>query len=314
VEKGQKGFPIEYWSEQPFYQRRDIAVSHAGRPVNVLLEDRDDALIQGQGSNSNRQRVRVNDLVVRHDSKVLTWREAHERLDRWVARVSTVFNVEQCNGLSLDPIEAPPKTTIDKVERAEQLMASMRADGLSYATDNRGAYYVPKLDTVYLPEPERFRSSEAYYGTALHEIGHATGAEERLNREGITGDHYLGSEAYAREELRAELFSVFMAAETGISHDVSQHRAYIQHWGKILKADKHEIFRAAAQAGTAVDYVLEKEQKLLKSRVQAAEVEKQEFPSHEPELSVTTQERSRIDVSSNRSPHTLHARNQALER
>ncbi len=147
----------------------------------------------------------------------------------------------------------------------------MRGDGLQFATDNRGAYYAPQRDTVYLPEREHFGSGEGYYGTALHEVGHATGAAKRLNREGITGEHRYGSETYAREELRAELFSVFMAAETGIPHDESQHRAYIQSWAKILKSDRHEIFRAASEAGKAVDYVLGKEQELAQSLGQTTE-------------------------------------------
>lgn len=317
VSKGQKGFPIEYWSDQPFYERRDVKVTHGGQRVAVLAEDREGILIQGEGPSGSRQKVRGVDLLVHHDSKTLTWREAHEELDRWIAKVSTVFNVEQCEGLTLEPIESPPRTNIQKIERAEQLMAGMRADGLSYALDNRGAYYVPKLDTVYLPEPERFRSSEAYYGTALHEIGHATGAEERLNREGIVGDYRFGSEQYAREELRAELFSVFMAAETGIPHDESQHRAYIQHWGKLLKSDKHEIFRAAAQASAAIEYVLEREQELVKRCDRTAEVQSPEAnsPELEPGRSgPTAEEAPTAEIPRARGPRLGRGRRQSLER
>jgi Antirestriction protein len=79
----------------------------------------------------------------------------------------------------------------------------------------------------------------------LHEIGHATGAAHRLNREGITGGHRFGSEGYAKEELRAEMFSLFAAAQTGIPYDPERHAAYVQDWAKALKNDKNEIFRAA---------------------------------------------------------------------
>ncbi|MDE2344619.1 MAG: hypothetical protein KGL63_14735, partial [Betaproteobacteria bacterium] len=37
---------------------------------------------------------------------------------------------------------------------------------------------------------------------------------------------------------------------------------YVQSWAKVLKQDKNEIFRAAAEAGKAVDYVLAKERDL----------------------------------------------------
>jgi hypothetical protein len=56
--------------------------------------------------------------------------------------------------------------------------------------------------------------------------------------------------------LRAELASVFIAAETGIPHDPTSHAAYASSWIQALKADKNEIFRAAHDASAAADYIL----------------------------------------------------------
>jgi len=279
VNRGEKGYPIEYWGEQPFYERRDVGITYFRDRVNVLTEDRQGVVIRGADAGARSRRVSAEDLAVWHEDRQLSWQEAHESLDRWVAKISTVFNVAQTVGLTLDPVDPKPLTSIPTVERAERLLASMRRDGVQFETDNRSAYYIPPRDTVYLPERNRFDSAEGYYGTALHEIGHATGAAKRLGRDGITGNHRFGTEPYAREELRAELFSVFMAAETGIPHDESQHRAYIQSWAKILKSDRHEIFRAASEAGKAVDYVLGKEQELAQSLQQTAE--RQPEPSRE---------------------------------
>ena len=141
----------------------------------------------------------------------------------------------------------------------------MQKDGVAFK-QHAEAFYSPARDEIYLPPRESFKSQEGYYGTALHEIGHATGAAQRLNRDGISGGHKFGSEGYAKEELRAELFSVFMAAETGIPHDEEQHKAYIQSWAKVLKEDKNEIFRATSEASKAVDYVLDKERSLEMTR------------------------------------------------
>jgi antirestriction protein ArdC len=279
VNRGEKGYPIEYWGDQPFYERRDVGISHFGDRVNVLAEDRQGIVVRAMDAGARPRRVSAEDLSVWHENQKISWKEAHESLDRWVARISTVFNVAQTAGLTLDPVDPKPLISIPTVERAERLLASMRQDGLQFETDNRSAYYVPPRDTVYLPERNRFDSSEGYYGTALHEIGHATGAAKRLGRDGITGNHRYGTEPYAREELRAELFSVFMAAETGIPHDEGQHRAYIRSWAKILKSDRHEIFRAASEAGKAVDYVLNKEQELTHALQLTAE--RQPEPSRE---------------------------------
>ena len=75
--------------------------------------------------------------------------------------------------------------------------------------------------------------------------------------------------------MRAELASAFLSAETGIagrdgtsrpgtveSAIENQHKAYLQSWAKVLKADKNEFFRAAKEAGTAADYVLARERDL----------------------------------------------------
>jgi len=56
--------------------------------------------------------------------------------------------------------------------------------------------------------------------------------------------------------LRAELASLFLAAERGIPHDPAQHAAYVASWIEALQRDRHEIFRAAHDAAAAVDYLL----------------------------------------------------------
>lgn len=317
VNQGEKGYPIEYWSEQPFYERRDVEVSYFGDRVNVLKEDRHGIVIRGTDDWIRHPRtVGVENLKVRHDEHTLTWNEAHQTLDRLAAKVSTVFNVAQTHGLTLEPIESKTAAPLPTIERAESILAGMYRDGLQLQADNRGAYYVHARDTVYLPDRDRFATVEGYYGTALHEIGHATGAAKRLNREGITGGHRYGTPTYAREELRAELFSVFIAAETGIPHDEGQHRAYIQNWSQILRADKHEIFRAASEAGKAIDYVLQKEQELTRAPEQTIEHRPEAQPSLEPPSDVTSAEPPPASVAADpkadrrRSP----SRRRALER
>jgi antirestriction protein ArdC len=99
------------------------------------------------------------------------------------------------------------------------------------------------------------KARQAYAGTLLHELGHATGGENRLNRPLGEG---FGTSEYAREELVAELCSAFASAETGVPFDDKNHAAYIGSWLEVLKADKHAVFAAAKDASKAVDYLLEK--------------------------------------------------------
>jgi hypothetical protein len=91
----------------------------------------------------------------------------------------------------------------------------------------------------------------------------------RLNRATLADTYRFGDVNYAREELRAELASVFLAAERGIPHDPASHAAYVGSWIKALREDKNEIFRAAHDASGAADYLLALERD--KTRAEALE-------------------------------------------
>jgi hypothetical protein len=83
-----------------------------------------------------------------------------------------------------------------------------------------------------------------------------SGHPSRLDRPTLNESYRFGDISYAKEELRAELASVFLAAERGIPHDPEQHAAYASSWINVLKQDKNEIFRAAHDASRAADFLL----------------------------------------------------------
>lgn len=45
------------------------------------------------------------------------------------------------------------------------------------------AYYSPIKDNIVLPEKKQFADAGSYYAVTLHELGHWTGHESRLNRQ-----------------------------------------------------------------------------------------------------------------------------------
>ena len=70
------------------------------------------------------------------------------------------------------------------------------------------------------------------------------------------GSKKWGDEAYAMEELVAELGSAFLSADLGITPEVREdHAAYLGSWLKVLKQDKRAIFSAAAHAQRAAEYL-----------------------------------------------------------
>lgn len=117
----------------------------------------------------------------------------------------------------------------------------------------RIAAYSITEDRIYMPERSSFISDAAYYKTMLHELAHWTGHPSRLAREfGTSRD----SEAYAREELRAEIASAMMAMRLGLPPALDDHAGYVEHYLKILRSDKKEIFRASRDAEKICKYVL----------------------------------------------------------
>ena len=112
-------------------------------------------------------------------------------------------------------------------------------------------------DRIELPDPERFASRQAYYRTAIHEVGHWTGHPSRLNRPTLAGGLAggLGSREYAREELRAEIHSYLTGCRLGLGHDPSRHAGFAAEWAKALREDPREIYQAAYGAERISRYV-----------------------------------------------------------
>ncbi|GAN31447.1 zincin-like metallopeptidase domain-containing protein [Legionella pneumophila] len=168
-------------------------------------------------------------------------------LERPKVFYATVFHVSQIDNMP-ELVRTPPDWSV--IERAEVLLRQSNANIVHSEADR--AFYKLSTDTIHLPPKEQFKSAAQYYATALHELGHWSGHPSRLDRD---LGHPFGSEAYAREELRAEIASMLLGAELGIGHDPSQHTAYIKSWIRVLEDDPLEVFRAAADAEKIVSHL-----------------------------------------------------------
>lgn len=171
------------------------------------------------------------------------------RQARAFLRSYTVFNVEQVDGLPLPaapgPVEAP------KVDEAAQAFIDRTGATVRHGGDR--AFYAPGPDVVQVPHVRQFRDVPAYLGTLTHELVHWTGHADRLARQ--FGQRF-GDQAYAMEELVAELGAAFVCAGLNVSAEPRQdHAAYLAEWLAVLKADKRAVFTAAAQAQRAADYL-----------------------------------------------------------
>ena len=174
---------------------------------------------------------------------------------RLILRSSPVFNADQVEGLEPEgkPDQVSPVTA---VVAADAFVAKI---GATIVHGGSRAYYSPKLDRIHMPARDAFVGSdqssaaETYYSTLLHELTHWTGAPGRCDRD--LGQRF-GSEAYAMEELVAELGAAFLCADLGVSNEPrADHAHYLAPWLQVMKADKRAIFTAASKAAQAVSFL-----------------------------------------------------------
>lgn len=218
VRKGESGTKIALFTKWT----KDVAVDQHGNEVDVDVEEAAD----------------------RADLKVES-----RRLPLW--KTYTVFNVEQCEGVEpshkTDPV--PPG---ERHEGFEQFVARTGAD---VQTGSPEAAYSPNLDSIRVPDIEAFDKPASFYSTLAHELTHWTGHEKRLDRD-FSGR--FGDDAYAFEELIAELGGAFTTARFGIERgNFDKPAKYIAHWLEILRGDEYAVILASSKAKQAAQYLEE---------------------------------------------------------
>ena len=162
----------------------------------------------------------------------------------------TVFSVEQCDGLPDELIAPAPTAEVSSI--LPEVEALIRRSCADMRIGGDRAFYAPMLDYIQVPRPEAFFDPVNWHRTALHELGHWSGAPHRLARD-LTGQ--FGSAQYAREELVAEMCAAFTCASLDVTPTV-RHADYIGDWLQVLRDDDRAIVRAASAASKAADYLL----------------------------------------------------------
>ena len=165
-----------------------------------------------------------------------------------------VFNADEIDGLPgyYYARDVPP-TPLAVSQRQSAIDAFFAAIPAVVRHGGDQAYFNPGSDHIQLPRPGAFRSADAYASTRGHETVHWSGHRTRLDR---TFGKRFGDQAYAMEELVAELGAAMICGELGLPTAVhDSHASYIDHWLRILKADKSAIFVAATKAEQAVTFL-----------------------------------------------------------
>ena len=195
-------------------------------------------------------------------------------LERPMVNYFTIFNMEQIEG-NYPKFELPKLSHDEMLQVANDFIASSHCNIKETAQDR--AYYSPSEDHIVLPLRDSFKSTEDFLETTLHEMAHSTGKE--LGRKfGITPTEY------AREELVAELSSMFIKADLGLhfgGKHFENHSAYLESWAGMLKKDPNELYRASKEADKVAELLIERYKEFLKTKENITEKTEIELPKEE---------------------------------
>ena len=233
-------------------------------------DEEGNSLAKGKGASIEYYEMRDKETKKRFDRSVLdgmTASEQQEYMDKnvyWLRKFYRVFNCSLMDGV---PVKGKPQIDVnDRNDRAEAILDYWDKNEAKIIYGGSRAFYRTDTDEVHLPKRADFKSMQEFYSTALHEIGHSTGHESRLNRD-LSGR--FGSEDYAMEELRVEIASIFMEQDLEIEPcegRLQNNAAYIQSWKEEIKENPNALFTAITDADKIAKYVSGKEQEYRQTK------------------------------------------------
>ncbi|KUJ56420.1 zincin-like metallopeptidase domain-containing protein [Chryseobacterium aquaticum] len=161
----------------------------------------------------------------------------------------TVFNselIENKVDLKMDTIIEEEKQELDFRDQcnSEAFINSIITNGnliVRHILSNT-AYYKPASDIISMPEKKYFISENKYYSTLFHEIIHWTGHESRLKRD-LKG--HLDLKSYSFEELIAEMGSMLICLQFGITKEFINSVRYLKSWSVKNTTKREENIKKA---------------------------------------------------------------------
>ena len=236
--------PINWDSKKPYNGMNVLSLAYgmAGREKALTISQ---FLTYNQAKKAGGQvKTGAKGLSVCFFSMIDSKKVAGERFP--LMKTATVFGIEEVEGLA-------PRPSVMRELSSNQLGEKIIAMSGVKVVDNGAsipapAFYSPDENFVSCPIKSLFKTEEGFYSTMFHELIHATGHKDRLDRD---------KKDYAFEELVAEIGGAFLASYVGYEYS-TQHSVYIASWAKAMTDKKDTLFKACKLAQKAVDYLLEK--------------------------------------------------------
>lgn len=238
--------PMNYESKRPYTGVNRLLLALAGFEQPYFLTFNQIKKYKGRIKNGEKSNIVI---FIKNYEKEIMGPNGVEIETRFVMRYYRVFNIEQIEGVEFELDENRP---VNKIKACEDIINGYKNCPPIIEDLGKDPSYDPAKDEVYMPPRKNFKNEVEFYATLFHELIHSTGHETRLKRL-LTTDRT--NTEYAREELVAELGSVFLSQDFDLPIRLKNHAGYIQYWSKHLKDDPKLIVRAASKAEQAINYI-----------------------------------------------------------
>ena len=210
-------------------------------------------------------------LVTKTDELTGETIQVREKLDKPIANYFYVYNASQIDGI--EPLIQTELSPSDTLSIADDLIMSSECPVFEMKSESR-AYYSPTKDEIHLPSRHLFKDDISFLDVAVHEMGHSTGHETRMNRD---LKNSFGSKEYAIEELRAEFASYFVGADLNVNlnnEHLQDHTNYISSWKEVLKDEPKVLYKAINDADLISQHLIKNYNKCidLKKSLNSAEL------------------------------------------
>ncbi len=160
-------------------------------------------------------------------------------------KTAIVFNADLIEGLD------EPEIKGETCAAAEKFLSDWSQGEVKIIHNGDECCYRLDDSAILLPPVENFKTYDAYYQSALHEVAHSTGYKTRLNRDMTRAN-------YAKEELVAEISSLFLCQRFGVDFDgdiVRNSAAYLDAWKERIEENENAIDEAVKEAAKVDEYI-----------------------------------------------------------
>ncbi|MDE0166732.1 MAG: ankyrin repeat domain-containing protein [Bryobacterales bacterium] len=168
----------------------------------------------------------------------------------------TVFNAEQIEKMPPLDQQLPKDPQQHEIcERAERMIQDSGVKLENPPNGQNFANYDKDRDTIVIPDIEKFKSPEAYYGQAVKEMTNQAGHKAQQDRSEPQNEAQQHTAA-ARQDMRSEMACLTINEKLHLPKEPTGERHQKQ-WAETIRKNPNELRYAARDADQIADQVLQ---------------------------------------------------------